>query len=305
MGRIDIDAIRRATPLPSIVAASVKLTRAGNEYKGCCPFHEDRSPSFTLYQKDARWRWQCFDGCGGGDEIDFVRRLHGVDWREAAERLAGGNLPSVHVAPIPAAESRADRGDEARTIWREGVAATGTPAETYLRSRGLHLPIPASIRFTRLKYGKSGPQYPALAACVASVDNRLAGIQRTYLNAAGTGKAEVPKPKLSLGRVAGGAIRLAPAARELIVCEGLEDGLTLMQTLGLAVWVAAGASMLPLMQFPVGVQSVAIGGDNDAAGRTAARNAAEVFAARGLNVRCFFPLEGFKDFNAELQGVEA
>jgi DNA primase len=48
----------------------------------------------------------------------------------------------------------------------------------------------------------------------------------------GSGKAAIDNPKLSLGRIGGGAIRLAPAASELIVTGGIEDGLSLMQELG-------------------------------------------------------------------------
>jgi DNA primase len=89
--------------------------------------------------------------------------------------------------------------------------------------------------------------------------------------------------------VATGAIRLAPAAVELIVCEGLEDGLTLQQELGRAVWVAGGASMLPAMKLPQGVRIVAIGGDSDEAGRNAALKAAEAFTRQGIEARTFFP----------------
>jgi DNA primase len=106
---------------------------------------------------------------------------------------------------------------------------------------------------------------------------------------------------VSLGKVAGGAIRRGPAAAELIVCEGLEDGLTLQQELGRTVWVSAGASMLPAMQFPPLVRSVAIGGDADPAGREAAEKARAAFEARGIAARMFFPVDA-KDFNAELMG---
>ncbi len=301
MSLLDVMAIRSAHPLPRIAAASVKLFKAGNELKGCCPFHDDSSPSFTIFANGERF--YCF-GCGAtGDVLDFVQRAHHVDIRTAAEMLCGGNLPSVDVAMPREIEPGPDRTDEALAIWRNAVSVQGTEAESYLRFRGIHIPIPASIRFARLRYGKRGPEHPCLIACVGSVDNKVVGIQRTYLNLAGTGKASVAKPKLSLGRVAGGAVRLAPAAAELVVCEGLEDGLTLMQELGRAVWVAAGASMLPKMQFPVGVRTVAIGGDGDDAGRKAAHVAAQAFADRGLGSRMFFPLEGFKDFNDELRGV--
>jgi DNA primase len=295
---LDLKAIRLSNPLPAVVGASVKLIRAGNEYKGCCPFHEDRSPSFTIFADGTRF--YCF-GCGAtGDVLDFVQRAHGVGLLKAADMLGAGNLPSVHVRPVPCDHDR-DRIEEARAIWREAQPATGTPAEGYLRSRSLHLPIPDSIRFSHLPYGNRGPSHPCLIAAFASADHKLTGIQRTYLNAAGTGKAAVPKPKLSLGRVSGGAIRLAPCAASLVVCEGLEDGLTLQQEMGRAVWVAAGASMLPNMQFPQGVRSVVIGADGDEAGEAAAQRAAAAFAGRGLKVRIIRPLDGFKDFNDELQ----
>lgn len=295
---LDLDAIRAAHPLPAIVGASVKLIRAGNEFKACCPFHADNSPSFTIFSGGRRFH--CF-GCGAsGDVLDYMQRAHGVSLRDAAAMLGNDNLPTVHVA-APPVDDGVDRIAEAKAIWRSAVPATGTPAETYLRSRGLHLPIPDSIRFARLRYGAKGAEHPCLVACVASADDKLVGIQRTFLNAAGTGKAAVPKPKLSLGRVSGGAIRLAPCAASLVVCEGLEDGLTLQQELGKAVWVAAGASMLPAMVFPAGVRSVAIGGDADEAGRASARKAAEAFAHRGIESRVFFPVDA-KDFNEELMG---
>jgi len=291
--------VRADNPLPQVVGASIKLIRAGNELKACCPFHPDRSPSFTIFAGGERFH--CF-GCGAsGDVLDYVQRAYNITLRQAADMLGAGNLPLVQIRPLPS-DDGADRVEEAKTIWRSAAPASGTPAEVYLRSRGLHLPIPESIRFARLPYGKKGRQHPCLIAAVASHQDKLIGIQRTYLTASGSGKAAVPKPKLSLGRVGGGAIRLAPGAVDLIVTEGLEDGLTLQQEIGRAVWVAAGASMLPLMLFPAGVRSVAIGGDNDETGRAAAENAAATFAGRGLSTRMFFPV-GAKDFNEELMGA--
>jgi DNA primase len=298
-GLLNLDAIRRDNPLPQIAGAVVKLCRAGGEWKACCPFHSDRTPSFTIYGGGDRF--QCF-GCGAqGDVIDFVQRLHGVGLRDAAAMLSGGELPTVEVAPV-LQRGNGDRLGQVRAIWRGAVPAPGTPAEIYLRWRGLDLAILESIRFARLKYGKTGRDYPCLIACIAGPDNRLCGLQRTFLAENGEGKADVPKPKLSLGRVAGGAIRLAPAAEELVVCEGLEDGLTLQQELGRTVWVSAGTAMLPAMQFPGLVRSVSIGGDADEAGQKAARMAASAFAARGIKTRVFFPV-GAKDFNDQLRAA--
>lgn len=300
--RLDLDAIRRDNPLPHIAGAAVKLSRAGNEWKACCPFHSEKSPSFTIFAGGLRYH--CF-GCGmSGDVLDFVGRLHGVGLRDAAAMLSGGELPTVDVAPLPANDA-GDRLEEALAIWRAALPVEGTLAAVYLRWRGLTLEPPLSLRYAELPYGRRGPALPCLVCCVSSPEGPLSGIQRIFLAPDGRGKADVPKPKLSLGKVSGGAIRLGPLdGGELIVCEGPEDGLTLQQELGRPVWVAAGASMLPAMRFPESVRSVVIGGDADDAGRASADKAARAFAERGLSVRVFFPV-GAKDFNAELMRSRA
>ena len=299
---LDLDRIRADHPLPTVAGAVVKLQRAGREWKACCPFHQDRSPSFTIYGDGMRF--QCF-GCGEqGDVLDFIQRLHGVSLREAADMLTGGDLPTVDVAPLPAHDVPSDRLAEAKAIWHAAQPIKGTLAETYLRSRGIDMELPESLRFAELSYGSRGPKHPCLVAVICTADRIFQGIQRTYLRADGRGKLDVTKPKLSLGGVAGGAIRLAPVTASLIVTEGLEDALTLQQELGLSVWCAAGAGMLARMRFPREVRSVAIGGDADDAGREAAQKAAQAFATRGLEARVFFPVEG-KDFNAELMGARS
>ncbi len=300
---IDLEAIRDANPLPSVVGGVIKIHKAGREWKACCPFHSDRSPSFTIYSGGRRF--MCF-GCGAeGDVFDFVSRLHNIGLRDAAVMLGKGDVVTIDIAPLPPAGDASDRVDEARSIWRNAVPARGTLAETYLRSRGITLPVPPTIRFAGLSYGARGREHPCLIAAVSDPDGKLCGIQRTYLAKDGRGKADVPKAKLSLGRVRCGAIRLAPVSRKMVVTEGLEDGLSLQEALGLSVWVACGASMLPSLRLPDFVRDVAIGGDNDSAGRAAAEKAANAFAERGHGVRVFYPTEPHKDFNEELVGNRA
>lgn len=298
--RIDFAAVRREHMLVSVAAASLKLERAGQEWKACCPFHADQSPSFTIFKDGSRFH--CF-GCGaGGDVIDFLKRLHGVGVRDAVRMLCGGSIPSTEFAPPRVPDMPAvGRLDEARAIWRAASPIAGTLAEKYLRCRGIHMPLPATLRFATLRYGRRGSEYPVMVAAISGLDRDLIGIQRTYIDPNGLSKASVPKAKLSLGRVSGGSIKLAPTARELIVTEGIEDALTLQQELGRAVWAAAGGTMMPAMRFPSWVASVAIGGDNDDPGREAARKASAAFSSRGLQSRAFFPDAG-KDFNAELMG---
>lgn len=291
---LDLDAIRRAHPLPAVVGAVVKLQRAGGELKACCPFHADRSPSFTIF--DGGQRFHCF-GCGAsGDVLDFVQRAHGVSLRDAADMLTGGNLPTVQKAPLPI-DNGVDRISEARALWEASTPIKGTLAERYLRSRSIHAVLPDTVRFASLPYGKRGPNYPVLVAAVQDVGGELTGVQRTFLNSAGTGKADVRKAKLSLGKIAGGAIRLAPVAGHLLVAEGIEDAATVMQEIGIAAWAAGGASMLPAMLFPPQVQTVSIAGDGDAAGHAAADKAAAAYSRRGLLAQVFFPPSPFKDFN--------
>jgi DNA primase len=297
---IDLDAIRRDHPLHEIAAGVVALREVGTEWTACCPFHADRSPSFTIY--DGGRRYHCF-GCGAsGDVLDFVQRLYGVGLVEAARMLGAGDLPQVPL-PVVSAVEHVDRSTEARSIWDASAAAEGTLAEAYLRSRGVTGPIPPDIRFSRLCCGFRGPM-PCLVAAVRDVAGEVTAIQRIFLRADGLGKAAMGTPKLSLGRVRAGAIRLGELGDRdtLTVCEGPEDGLSLVEMGAPVVWVAAGASFLPAMQFPPRVRSVVIGADNDDAGRDAAERAVRAFAERGLSVRVIRPGAGFKDFNDELRG---
>lgn len=301
---IDTQAIRTSNPLPSIVAARVNLQRAGSEWKGCCPFHADRSPSFTIFAGGERF--YCF-GCGAsGDVLDFVQRAHGVSLPEAARMLGAGDClkQSAILAPAIQRVDKRDSQGAALAIWNRTVEAAGTPAEAYLRFRGINPPMPQDIRFQRLPCDNLGP-LPCLVAAVRNVAGDVTGVQRIWLAHNGMGKADLAKPKRSLGNIKGGAIRLGDldGSGVVTVCEGPEDGLSLLEMLGGPVWVAAGASFLPAMQFPPEVRSVVIGADNDPPGRSNAQAAALAFASRGLSARIIRPLDGFKDWNDELRGA--
>lgn len=302
---IDIDAIRRDNPLPDVAARLVPIKAVGKEWMGCCPFHADRSPSFTIF--DCGRRFYCF-GCGAsGDVLDFVQRAYGVNLPEAARMLGADEVPKI---VLPSATST-DAGtmasqERARSIWQGTIPAAGSLAESYLRYRGIHPPFPPDIRFSRLPCDNLGV-LPCLVASVRDVSGAITGIQRIWLAHDGMGKADVARPKRSMGRVKGGAIRLGDldGSGVLTVCEGPEDGLSLLKMLGGPVWVAAGATFLAHMRFPPEVHSIVIGADNDPAGEQAANEAARAFASRGLTVRIIRPLDWAKDFNDELKGASA
>lgn len=296
---LDIPAIRAAYPLPGVVGAVVKLQRAGSEWKACCPLHSDRSPSFTIYSGGRRFI--CF-GCGAeGDVLDFIQALHGVTLPIAAAMLCGGDLPTVELPALPPANDAGDRLDEVRAIWEAARPASGTLAQTYLWGRGIRIAMPDCLRFASLRYGRSGREYPVLVAAVTDRAGELQGLHRIYLADDGDGKAEVPKPKLSLGRITGGAVKLSPPAGVLTLCEGLEDAMSVIQGCGTGAWATTGTAALGKVGLPLVTHTVILAGDNDDAGRVAVAAAVASYASHGLTVRTMFPPARFKDFNEYLQ----
>jgi DNA primase len=161
------------------------------------------------------------------------------------------------------------------------------------------MPLPPSLRFASLPYGKRGRSYPCLVASVTSASDQVQGLQRIYLSDDGR-KADLPAPKLSLGKITGGAVRITPPAGVLVLTEGVEDALSAVDLLGQAAWATVGTSNLGKVQFPPVVNTVAIGADNDAAGRAAAEKAQANYLARWLRVKVFFPDPPHKDLNAAL-----
>jgi DNA primase len=101
-GQVDISAVRAAHPIHEVVAAAgIELTPRGHGFVGCCPFHDDSTPSLSV--GGVPDRFHCF-GCGAsGDVIDFVRRLEGLSFRAAVQRL-DAVTPTV-APPKPAARA--------------------------------------------------------------------------------------------------------------------------------------------------------------------------------------------------------
>jgi DNA primase len=312
--------IRDRFPLSGVaIKAGVKLARAGREWKGCCPFHPDKTPSFTIYADDRRAH--CFGCAWTGDVLDFVMQAYGVKLLPAIEMLDGGALRELEQQRATA-KPKGDMRAVAQRIVSGSSPIQGTPAEVYLRSRGITMNLPHTLRFARLGPPKiegngvlaaNGPgPLPTLVAIVTDPAGALVGLQRTYLTEDGrkaatkaTDSDRKPKVKYSLGEIVGGSIQLGAPAASILVCEGLEDGLTLAQGLGRSVWVAAGTSMMPQMAFPPVVRSVVIGADGNEPGEVAAQKAAEAYAKAGLSVRIMRPAPPYADFNAELMGASA
>lgn len=297
---IDFSRVRDANPIESVVATFVKLHHQFGNSVGLCPFHHERTPSFTLYND----HFHCF-GCGAhGDVIDFLMAIKNIGYGEALSILDGGFVQLAShrataqqvIVPDPA------KIEAAQAIWHSADPIAGTPAEKYLRGRGISLPLPVTVRYSPLPWGRK--MHPALVGCVSGADGAVQAVHRIFLKEDGT-KAVLSggNVKFSLGSVSGGAIRLGQPATEIVVCAGIEDGLSLMQMLGLPVWASTGDTNLPTISLPEQIESVVVAHDADESGLRAAEKTANRLVFEGRRVRLFPPRDGFKDHNEELQGV--
>ncbi|MBC7987912.1 MAG: DNA primase, partial [Sphingomonadaceae bacterium] len=101
-----LDELRLRTTLSALIGKQVKLTRAGREWKACCPFHNEKTPSFTV--SDEKGFYHCFGCSAHGDAIRWLTDARGLSFIDAVKELAdaaGMQLP----APDPRAAERQDR----------------------------------------------------------------------------------------------------------------------------------------------------------------------------------------------------
>lgn len=137
-----LDEIRSRVSLTAVVGRRVKLLRAGREMKGCCPFHNEKTPSF--YVNDDKAFYHCF-GCGAhGDAIRFVVELEGLSFRDAVATLAaeaGLEMPTESPEARERAKAAAGLHDvmTAASGWfqRQLQGIGGQAARRYLGERGL------------------------------------------------------------------------------------------------------------------------------------------------------------------------
>jgi DNA primase len=135
-----LDELRARTPLAAVIGRRVRLARSGRQWKGCCPFHGEKTPSFYVYDD----HYHCF-GCGKqGDAITFVMDSQGTSFPEAVEQLAAEAGMQVPKATPEAAEAEKQRLDLAAVL--DAAAASyqrrlflpeGKAARDYLGNRGL------------------------------------------------------------------------------------------------------------------------------------------------------------------------
>jgi len=140
--------LRSAADIVEVVGEHTRLKKAGRSFKGLCPFHNERTPSFTV-DRD-KGLYHCF-GCGaGGDVIHFVRQIDRLDFPEAIEALA-----SRFGVAIPKRVTRGPRDEQrekllaavaaAQRFYAAELAMPGNHAAAYLEERGVPEPVARAL----------------------------------------------------------------------------------------------------------------------------------------------------------------
>ena len=163
-----LEELRARIPLAAVIGRRVKLTRSGRNWKGCCPFHNEKSPSFYVYEDG----YHCF-GCGKhGDAVTFVMDTQGVQFLEAVATLA-----SEAGLEMPKASPEAAHVEQRRTDLQQVMQIVaslyqyrlsqpeGAKALAYLRGRGL-----SDETIANFGLGWSGEGRGQLAGAVARFD---------------------------------------------------------------------------------------------------------------------------------------
>ncbi len=141
-----LDELRARVSLSALIGRSVRVTKAGREFKACCPFHNEKTPSFTI--NDEKGFYHCF-GCGAhGDAIRWMTDHQGLPFLDAVKELAASAGMEVP-APDPRAAKRAEEQKSlhdvmaaAQAFFVQSLAEDqGAQARAYLASRG----FPAAI----------------------------------------------------------------------------------------------------------------------------------------------------------------
>lgn len=307
-----LDELRARTTLSALMAKSVKLQRSGNEYKACCPFHTEKTPSFWV--NDDKGFYHCFGCSAHGDAIRWLTDQRGLSFLDAVRELAaaaGLDMPA-----------RADRGQDPSDTLRLAVAAAGEwfaarladaegrDARAALTARGIRPDVARAFGIgyapdarDRLKSALGAYGVPALVASgmMIAVDGKepydrfrgrlmipirdargrtiafggriIGDGTPKYLNSPET-------PLFEKGRTLFNLDRAAPAARKagrVIAVEGYLDVIALAQA-GIAEAVAPLGTALTEHQLHMlwrMADRVILCFDGDAAGIKAARRAAE------------------------------
>lgn len=211
--------------------------------------------------------------------------------------------------PAPAGSSEA-----ARRLFTSSRAIGGTPAETYLRARGLTaLRGCGSLRFHPRCYyvgDEEDPRdaaqdaWPALIAAVTDLKGELTGVHRTWLDRSGSTKADVSTPRRAMGHLLGNAVRFGVAIDVMAAGEGIETVLSIRSVMPTLPSVAAlSANHLAALELSPALRRLYLAQDDDPAGRRAVETLAD--RAREVGIEPMILRPSLADFNDDLRALGA
>jgi DNA primase len=153
----DFDLVKSQVDIVSYIQKNVSLKKAGSVYRALCPFHAEKTPSFTVNPKTQQWK--CWGACGvGGSVIDFAMKYHHMTESEALQDVA--SFANIQLTPLN--REKADKKErlyalmEAATEIYQGIlfGITGKPYLKYLQEdRGLSI---ETIKAARIGYAPPG-----------------------------------------------------------------------------------------------------------------------------------------------------
>ena len=280
-------------------AARLGLRNRSGEYVGPCPVCGGEDRFHVRRGRDGGAAVGC-RGCIDGQPPKEKREAFGRVLREAfPERFQSGAGEPPH-PPRKPPESRSepisapDPGDAdtrrkvARRVWNATKPLPGSLAEIFLTARGVgHVAVAPSLRFSpALPHPHAPGRFPCLVAGVQDAHGGFLGVQRTYLDSTGAGKANVEPARASLGSLSGGAVRLSePVDCRLLLGEGIEStaAAALILDWSGGAFSALGTSGVRALVLPPHVEDVMIAADRDAGGegQLAAAALAERLEAEG------------------------
>ncbi|MGE8140944.1 DNA primase [Novosphingobium sp. NPDC080210] len=166
-----LDELRARVTLSSVISRTTRLTKAGHEFKACCPFHNEKSPSFTV--NDQKGFYHCF-GCGAhGDVIRWMTDQRGLSFMDAVKELAaeaGLDVPAPDPRAARKAEQQAGLHEvlEAAQNWYRAQLGTpdGAKARAYLASRRFD-----ALTMERFGFGYAPAGRQALKAALSQFDD--------------------------------------------------------------------------------------------------------------------------------------
>ena len=244
-----------------------------------------------------------------GDLLDLIAlnrdlsRL-GDAMDEASQFLAlprAATSSPAHPSHAPPAASGSP--EAARRLFQAGRSICGTPAEAYLRARGITAPLDwPALRYHPSVYYRDRTDtpleiWPALLAAVTDLSGFITGILRTWLDPDRPAKAPFADPRRALGHLLGNGVRFGDASDILAAGEGIETMLALKSVLPLLPMVAGlSANHLAALDLPPALTRLYVARDNDAAGCKAVQRLRE--RNTDLDIRELVPVAG--DFNLDL-----